>query len=216
MRRCGNGRGRRTGWRSKTTRATRACAVEPSSKCRAPGTPKKPEAIPAVQATCQAHLPRALPAANTRPVRVFSQDDSRCGLLTSRRRRRTARGVQPVGSVPHVFAWLDVYGAVEPTTGDRFFLEWPSLTAEGFQSFLHPCAEAFPHSLHLLLLGHSGAHSAQRLTLPATVRLVFLPPYCPELNPIERVWRDLKDALAWLQFPPLEVQHDSIAQLLQG
>jgi hypothetical protein len=64
-----------------------------------------------------------IPPANTHPVRVFSQDESRFGLLTIRRRRLTARGVQPVGSVQHVFEWCDVYGAVEPTTGARFFLE---------------------------------------------------------------------------------------------
>jgi transposase len=48
------------------------------------------------------------------------------------------------------------------------------------------------------------------------VRLVFLPPYCPELNPMERVWRDLKDALAWLYFPTLEAQQDYLATLLQA
>jgi DDE superfamily endonuclease len=58
-------------------------------------------------------------------VRVFSQDDSRFGLLTVRRRRLTACGVQPGGAVQHVFAWFYVDGAVEPTTGARFFLELP-------------------------------------------------------------------------------------------
>jgi transposase len=67
-----------------------------------------------------------------------------------------------------------------------------------------------------MLLDNSGAHTAQRLILPANVRLVFLPPYCPELNPIERVWRDLKDALAWLHFPNLDVQQDYLATLLLG
>jgi transposase len=52
--------------------------------------------------------------------------------------------------------------------------------------------------------------------LPENVRLVFLPPYGPELNSIERVWRELKDALAWLQFPTLDVQQDYVAQLLQA
>jgi transposase len=147
---------------------------------------------------------------------VFSQDESRFGLLTVRRRRLTARGVQPLGPVPHVFEWLYVYGAVAPMTGDRFFLELPYLNAEMFQLFIDAFAEAFPDSLNLLLLDNSGAHTAQRLTLPENVRLVFLPPYCPELNPIERVWRDVKDALAWLQFPTLEVQQDYLATLLQG
>jgi putative transposase len=149
-------------------------------------------------------------------VRVFSQDESRFGLLTIRRRCRTARGVQPVGRLPHVCQWFYVYGAVEPTTGDRFFLELPYLNAEMFQLFVDRFAPAFPDSLNLLLLDNSGAHTAQRLALPENVRLVFLPPYCPELSPIERVWRDLKDALAWLQFPTLEVQQNYIAYLLRG
>ena len=68
--------------------------------------------------------------------------------------------------------------------------------AESFQPFVDAFAQAFPESLNLLILDDSGAHTAQRLTLPANVRLVFLPPYCPALNPIERVWRDRKDALA--------------------
>jgi transposase len=136
--------------------------------------------------------------------------------LTVRRRRLTARGRQPVGSVQHVFEWFDVYGAVEPTTGERFFLELPYLNAESFQLFVETFAQAFPESLNLLLLDNSGAHTARHLTLPDNVRLVFLPPYCPELNPIERVWRDLKDALAWLHFPTLEAQQDYMATLLRA
>jgi transposase len=55
-----------------------------------------------------------------------------------------------------------------------------------------------------------------RLMLPANVRLVLLPPYCPELNPIERVWRDLKDALAWQQFTDLDAQQAYVGNLLRA
>jgi transposase len=116
--------------------------------------------------------------------------------------------VPPVGAVQHVFEWFYVYGAVEPTTGERFFLDLPYLHAEMFPLFVDTVAQAFPDRLNLLLLDNRGAHTAQRLTLPTNVRLVCLPPYCPELNPIERVGRDLKDTLAWLQFASLEVQQD--------
>jgi transposase len=149
-------------------------------------------------------------------VRVFSQDESRFGLLTVRRRRLTAFGVQPVGTVQHVFDWFYVYGAVTPTTGERFFLELPYLNTESFPLFVETFAQAFPDSLNLLLLDNSGIHRAQRLRLPANVRLVFLPPYCPELNPIERLWRDLKDDLAWQQFTSVEAQQDYVGQLLQA
>ena len=147
---------------------------------------------------------------------MFSQDESRFGLLTVRRRRLTARGVQPIGPVQHVFEWFYVYGAVEPTSGERFFLELPYLNADLFQLFIEAFADAFPESLNILLLDNSGAHTAQRLRWPKNVRPVWLPPYCPELNPIERVWRDLKDELAWRQFPDLETQQECLSTRLRA
>jgi hypothetical protein len=119
MRPYANGCAGRMASRSNTKRSTAwcVCASKPSSKWLGPVTQKKPEAIPAFQRTCHEQLQRVVPPANMRPVRVFSQDESRFGLLTVRRRRLTARGVQPVGRVQHVFEWFYVYGAVEPTTG---------------------------------------------------------------------------------------------------
>ena len=172
--------------------------------------------MPAFQATCQALLQQVIPPTDTCPVRGFSQDDSRFGFLTIRRRRLTARGVRPVGAVPPVFAWFSVYGAVGPTTGARCFLELPYLNADMFQLFVDAFTHAFPHSLNILLLDNSGAHTAARLTLPENVRLLFFPPYGPELSPIERVWRDVQDNLAWQQFTDLEAQQDRLSTLLRA
>ena len=70
--------------------------------------------------------------------------------------------------------------------------------------------------MNILLLDNSGAHTAQRVQWPDHVRPVWLPPYCPELNPIERVWRDLKDDLAWQQFSDIETQQNYGGALLQA
>jgi hypothetical protein len=137
-------------------------------------------------------------------------------LLTVRRRRLTARGVQPLGAVQQVFAWFDVDGAVAPTTGERFCLQRPCLNAESYQLFVDAFAEAFADRFNILLLDTSGAHTAPRLTIPADRRLVCLPPYGPELNPIERVWRDLKDDLAWQPFLKVDAQQDEVEQLLRA
>jgi putative transposase len=172
--------------------------------------------MPVCQETGLEQLQRVIPPEHTRPVRVFSQDERRFGLLTVRRRRLTAFGVQPVGTVQHVFEGFYVYGAVAPPTGERFFLELPYLNTESCQLLVDTFAQAVPDSLNLLLLDNSGIHKAQRLTLPAHVRLVFFPPYCPELNPIERLWRDLKDDLAWQHCISVEAQQDSVSQRLQA
>ena len=149
-------------------------------------------------------------------MKVFSQDESRFGLLTVRRRRLTARGVQPIGTIQHVFQWFYVYGAVAPLSGESFFLELPSLNSAMFQLFLNDLARAFPESLNVLVLDKSGGHTAKRLVVPENVRLVLLPPASPELNPIERVWRDLKDDMAWLLFADVAMQQAYVADLLRA
>lgn len=165
---------------------------------------------------CSQQLGEQVSDTKPRRIRVFSQDESRFGLLTVRRHRVSARGVQPIGTIQQVFDWFYVHGAVEPTTGEHFFLELPYLNADMFQRFVDELGLAFPDSLNLLVLDTSGTHTAKRLTLPENIRLVFLPPYAPELNPIERLWRDLKDKIAWQQFQDSSTQREIVADLLRA
>ena len=116
-------------------------------------------------------------------MRVFSQDESRFGLLTVRRRRLTACGVQPVGLIQHVYEWFYVYGAVAPTTGERFFLELPYLNAAMFQLFIDAFAQAFPDSLNILLLDNSGAHTAQGIQLARECPVRVVAPLLPGAEP---------------------------------
>jgi transposase len=46
---------------------------------------------------------------------------------------------------------------------------------------------------------------------PSHLRLVFIPPYGPELNPIERLWRDRKDDWAWQHCTSVAVQQDYVS-----
>jgi hypothetical protein len=64
---------------------------------------------------------------NGLPVKVVAQDETRLGLQPIVRRRITARGVQPVATVWPRFDNFYLFGAVEPTTGDSFFVELPLL-----------------------------------------------------------------------------------------
>jgi hypothetical protein len=105
-----------------------------------------------------------------------------------------------MGVIQHTFEWCYGYGAVAPAPGERFFLELPSLHAAMLQLCVDGFAQAFPDSRNIWLLDNRGAHTARRLRWPEHVRCVGLPPYGPELNPIERLWRDLKDDLAWQPF----------------
>jgi transposase len=126
------------------------------------------------------------------PVRVFCQDESRLGLQLPIHRRLTGYGVKPVQIVEPLYEYYWLYAAVEPTTGDAFWWELPCLDADCFTVFLRQFGHHYAESLNIVLLDQAPAHVAHRVAVPDNVVLVWLPAYSPELNPVERLWEDLK------------------------
>lgn len=90
------------------------------------------------------------------------------------------------------------------------------MKAESLPLGVKACAQAFPDRLTTLLLEKRGAPTAQRSRWPEHVRCVGRPPEGPELTPMERVWRDLKEALAGPQVPKVEAPRDSVGQRRQA
>jgi transposase len=156
-----------------------------------------------------------LPTPAQRPVEVWAMDESRFGLQTIRRRRLTARGTKPVGTIQHRFENFYLYGAIAPRTGDGYFLGLPTLQADLFQVFLDAFARARPDTLNVLLLDNSRCHTSQDLVVPANVVLLFQPPYAPELNPAERVWEALKEELAWACVADLAALQAQVVAIVQ-
>jgi hypothetical protein len=148
-------------------------------------------------------------------VRLFFEDETRLGLLPIKRRRLTRRGVKPLSRGRHLFEYLYLYGAVEPKTGESFFLEMPRLDSLCFQVFLDWFSAAYRESLNVLVLDNGAFHKAQYLVVPENVMLVFLPPYSPELNPIERLWQDVKALLALGYYESLAALQQQAAELVR-
>ena len=65
-------------------------------------------------------------------------------------------------------------------------------------------------------MDNRGVHTARRLQWPDHVRALWLPPDGPVRNPLERVWRDLKDDWPWQQFRELDAPQRDVGNLLQA
>lgn len=137
-------------------------------------------------------------------VSVFVQDESRFGLMPIIRRRITAKGVKPIQSVQQVFESYYVYGAVEPLTGENFFLEMPSLDSECFEVFLNEFSKYYCDRYIIMLL-----------VISDNIVFLFLPPYSPELNPIERLWQDIKERIGFWLYETLEKLKKRVAEILK-
>lgn len=131
-------------------------------------------------------------------ARIFFEDETRIGLMVILRRVLTLMGVKPVSSFQHRFENFYVYGAVEASTGEGFFLELPYLNSEMFQIFIDEFSKKYGDTINIMVVDNGRYHIARALEIPRNVKLIFLPPYSPELNPIERLWQLIKDKLASL------------------
>jgi transposase len=127
-----------------------------------------------------------------RPLRLFFQDESRLGLHLPLPDRLTGFGVKPIQPCAPLYEYYWLYAAVEPATGESCWCELPHLDSACFQAFLKHLSQAHPNSLNLLVVDNAPAHTASTLELPDNILLLHLPPYSPELNPVERLWQHLK------------------------
>ncbi len=68
-----------------------------------------------------------------RSLRYFAQDESRFGLKTMIGRLITACGIKPIGNWQWLFKAFWLYGAMEPATGESFFLEFSHVDSDCYQ-----------------------------------------------------------------------------------
>lgn len=144
--------------------------------------------------------------------KVYFQDESRFGLLTVLRRAITLAGVKPVGAYQHKFIYRYCYGLVEPLQGDRFFVTAPQVNTLFFEWMLQEFSRHEPQVFKLIFLDRAGYHRAKALQVPPNMRLVYLPSSNPELNPVERFWREMKDQVAFRNFKDEEELENWITQ----
>ena len=81
--------------------------------------------------------------------------------------------------------------------------------------FLQQLAQSHPEAVHVVIWDGAGFHQKDRNPqLPANVRLVQLPAYSPELNPIEKLWDIVKDAICNRIFATLDQLEEALTSVL--
>lgn len=149
-------------------------------------------------------------------VSFWCSDETRLGLHTIPRQKLTLFGVKPEGQHQLKYDALWLYGAAEPKGGRSFFFELSHLDHICFSQYLSLLSQAYPEELLIIQVDNAPAHTSVEVEIPENIILLFQPPYCPEVNPIERVWEYLKDFLAWKVFFNLDELRVEVDQILSS
>lgn len=127
-------------------------------------------------------------------IALWFQDEARFGQKGRTGHRWWVRGERPPGLADKRFASAYIFAAVRPASGEDFALVLPRVSTAAMTRFLADFARTVPDDTHaVMVLDGAGWHGAKALRVPENVTLVPLPPYSPELNPVERVWLYLRE-----------------------
>jgi transposase len=141
-------------------------------------------------------------------------DEARVGQKGRVCHRWWLKGRRPPGVCDRRYDWAWIFAAVRPAGGDAFALVLPEVSTEAMQTFLDGFATRLPPEVHaVIVLDQAGWHGAKALRVPNAVTLVPLPPYSPELNPVERLWLYLRERFLSLRiFPDYDAIVDACCQ----
>jgi transposase len=155
---------------------------------------QKPEEV---QRWLDEEYPRIQALARRNKAQIFFGDEA--GVRSDHHSGTTwgAKGQTPIVSSTGSRYSLNMISAVSAQGEFRFMVVRGRVASKQFIEFLKRLLKNAPRKIFLIVDGHP-THKARRVSqfvqkTKGKLRLFFLPPYSPELNPDERVWNDLKN-----------------------
>lgn len=131
--------------------------------------------------------------ARGRTLEIWFQDEARVGQQGTLTRVWAKRGSRPRAPRDTRYEWAYIFGAVCPARGTAAGLVLPFADTAAMNAHLAEIARTVAPGAHaVLVLDGAGWHRGEALVVPENLSLFLLPPYAPELNPVENVWQFLR------------------------
>jgi len=130
---------------------------------------------------------------NDPSIQLWCEDEVHFQRHSSLIRMWAPKGQQPRVPSASCRDKVGFFGALNLKTGSLFTREAPTFSAETFGDFVRYLLQRTHGKIHLIL-DNARWHKAKTLrelfdSNRDRIIRIFLPPYSPELNPVERVWR---------------------------
>jgi hypothetical protein len=126
-------------------------------------------------------------------VQVWFQDEARFGQQGTLTHQWAPRGTRPTAWRQTQYDYLYVFGAACPQTGQTGGLLAPYLNTDTVNAFFGEFEKEVDCDVHVFMIwDQAGFHTSKKVKVPDNVTIIPLPPYSPQLNPIEKLWQYLR------------------------
>ena len=126
----------------------------------------------------------------------------------------TAKGIKPIGKYKHSYLYKWLWGSFSPITGESFCMTTDHVCKDFFIKYLEDFSKHKPEELKIIVIDNAAFHSTKDIILPGNIVLMPIPPYCPELNPAEKIWQWMKDKTAMKIYDTLEILENKMDELI--
>ena len=148
---------------------------------------------------------------------VMFEDEAGFGRIFKPGACWARRGVRPEVPAHHIREMRYAYGAVSPETGAHFFLILPYCKTDCMTLFLSKLSEAYPDKYIILICDNAVWHKSKGLFIPENIEMTNIPPYTPEMNPIEQIWAEFRRrGFVNRAFATLEKVVDRLCEVIQA
>jgi hypothetical protein len=132
--------------------------------------------------------------ARGKPIELWWQDEARVGQQGSLTYIWAPKGSRPRAPRDQRYDWAYLFGAICPARGVGAALVLPSVNTEMMNLHLQEVSRSVAPGAHAVItLDGAGWHQrGGALIVPENISLLSLPPYSPELNPVENIWQYLR------------------------
>ena len=149
---------------------------------------------------------------NSRILLMF-MDEASFGRISEPSYCWCPAGIRPTVPCQKIREYLYLFGAVNPITGDDYFIIAPKCNAEWTSEFLKAVSKEFENDYLLICTDNASWHKTKKLCIPDNIYLHFLPPYTPEMNPTEQIWIEIRnDGFKNTSFNTLNDVEDKLVQ----
>ena len=125
-------------------------------------------------------------------IRLMFMDEASFGRISEPAYCWCPSGIRPI--VPHqrVREYVYAFGAVDPIEGEKYFIVTPNCNTAWTNEFLKVLSNQYYNDYILLCVDRASWHKSKTLNVPDNIYLFYLPPYTPEMNPIEQIWNEVR------------------------
>jgi len=124
---------------------------------------------------------------------LFFEDEARFGRINQVRKCWVYRPERAIVKQQQIREYVYAFTTACPQTGETFSIIAPFCNTDAMNVFLKETASYYQNYRIIMVMDSAGWHTTHKLEMPENITILPLPPYSPQLNPVEHIWDYIRE-----------------------